>query len=47
MPGSLPEHLQQLCCSKPSEQSQYDTEANAFPSQPELNNNWSKGRRGR
>jgi hypothetical protein len=42
MPGSLPAQSQQMYSSQPSQQSQYHTQANAFPSQPELNNNWTK-----
>jgi hypothetical protein len=38
MPGSL----QQMYSSQHSQQSQYHTQANAFPSQQEVNNNWTK-----
>jgi hypothetical protein len=39
MPGGLPDHSQQMYSTQ---QSQYHTQANAFPSEPELNNNWTK-----
>jgi hypothetical protein len=41
VPGSLPVQSQQMYPSQPSEQSQYHTQASAFPSQQELNNNWT------
>jgi hypothetical protein len=42
MLGSLPAQSQQMYPSQPSCQSQYHTQTKAFPSQQELNNNWTK-----
>jgi hypothetical protein len=42
MPGSLPALLQEMYSSQPSQQSQYHTQVDVFPSKPELNNNWTK-----
>jgi hypothetical protein len=42
MPGSVPAKSQHMYSSQPSQQSQNHTQANAFPSQPELNNNWTE-----
>jgi hypothetical protein len=41
MPGNWPAQSQQMYSSQPTQQSEYHTQANAFPSQNELNNNWT------
>jgi hypothetical protein len=42
MPSSLPAQSEQMYSSQPLQQFQYQTQANAFPTQRELNNNWIK-----